>query len=518
MAKTVPEPSSPLFNWLTERRSGLLVHPTSFPTTTGVGNFGPSAVHFLDFLESAGFHCWQMCPLGPTGFGDSPYQTFSVFAGNSYLIDFEALRDLGLLSDADLAPLRALPTDKVDYGGLYTALPAILDTAYKAFAKGGKSLPEYGDFDDFCKSSAEWLEPFAAFVTCKHHHDGAPWLEWPEAVRSYQRFCESALRKQLEPAMDVVRFTQFVFWAQWKQLRAAAVERHIEIIGDVPIFVALDSADVWANPAHFLLNSKTLQPEVVAGVPPDYFSATGQLWGNPLYDWDAHKADGYEWWVARMRAAFETFDIVRLDHFIGFHNYYAIPAEAKDAREGKWCAGPGLDLFAAIKKAIPEAKIIAEDLGELTDEVVALRRAAGLPGMSVLQFAFGSGADNPYLPHHHEGNMVVYPGTHDNNTTLGWYHLEAAGNVQDHFRRYFQVDGAAPQWDLLRATLRSVARLAVIPLQDPMNLGGEARLNQPGTQMGNWQWRYNDHQLNQLWENSAPYLRELNGLYGRLPR
>lgn len=508
---TAPRP------WLTNRSSGVLLHPTSLPSNTGIGNFGASARHFVDCLAASGFRYWQMCPLGPTGFGDSPYQCFSAFAGNPYLIDLHALVEFGLLEAEELAPLAALPDDFVEYEQLYDAFWPILNLATERFLKSLKDLPGYGSYAAFKQAHAGWLDGYAAYVAAKAHHEGACWLEWPLEHRSFAKLQTSKLFPQLQEAIEGVCFVQYVFAGQWRNLRAYAADKGIGMIGDAPIFVALDSADVWANPELFELDPKTLEPTHVAGVPPDYFSETGQLWGNPLYAWKTHAKQGYQWWIDRLKANFATFDIVRIDHFIGFQNYWQIPAGAKDARGGKWVPGPGKAFFEAVEKAIPGAKLIAEDLGVLTDEVIELRDSRGLPGMAVMHFAFGGGADNPYLPHQHQPNQVVYPGTHDNDTSLGWYGAEN-DHVTDHFRRYFETDGAAPQWTLLKAALKSPARLAVIPLQDLMNLGTEARLNTPGTALGNWQWRFQNEQLNRLWSESADYLRYLNDMYGRLPK
>ncbi|MGF1451499.1 MAG: 4-alpha-glucanotransferase [Opitutales bacterium] len=508
-SKKTPEP------WLTQRASGVLLHPTSLPSPTGVGNFGTGARRFVDFLAASGFRYWQMCPLSPTGFGDSPYQCFSAFAGNAYLIDLEALVPAGLLSHEELAPLHALPDDFADYEQLHEPFWEILDRATERFLDNPRDLEGCGTFADFKHAHAAWLDAYAAYIACKAYQKGAPWYEWPLDVRSYAKFKDSKLAKQLAREMEAMRFVQYVFAGQWQQLRAYASQRGIGIIGDAPIFVALDSADVWEHPELFQLDAKTLKPTYVAGVPPDYFSETGQMWGNPLYAWEAHEKDSYAWWIRRLKANFETFDIVRIDHFIGFQNYWRIPADADDARSGKWVPGPGKKFFDAVANALPGAQLIAEDLGILTDEVKQLRDDCGFPGMAVLHFAFGGDADNPYLPHNHKQNQVVYPGTHDNDTTLGWYGAEA-DHVTDHFRRYFETDGAAPQWTLLKTSLKSPARLAVVVLQDLMNLGTEARLNTPGTALGNWQWRYQPDQLNRLWSDSGEYLKYLNQLYGRL--
>ncbi|MBC2594033.1 4-alpha-glucanotransferase [Ruficoccus amylovorans] len=505
---------SPLFPWLEKRHAGVLLHPTSLPGDLGIGQLGREARRLVDFLAAAGIRYWQLCPMGPTGYGDSPYQCFSSHAGNPYLIDLQALVGFGLLKDSELKPLRQLPHEYVDYGSLYQRFWPILELACQRYGAKPEGLSGYGSYVEFCEKEADWLTPYAAFTACKAHFKGKPWFEWPKKLCTYRGFQKSDLAQALDSQMDAVRFTQYLFFAQWRQLRAYAAEKGVGIIGDVPIFVALDSADVWTRPELFQLG-KDGQPTAVAGVPPDYFSPLGQLWGNPLFDWEQHKKDGYAWWIQRLEANFRLYDVVRLDHFRGFESYWSIPAGAKDARGGKWEAGPGLDFFRAVQKAIPEAKLIAEDLGDITPEVRAMHTATGLPGMAILQFAFGSGPENLYLPHNLSRNSATYPGVHDNDTTLGWYR-SADGATQDHFRRYFGVDGSVPQWDCVRAAYRSVSRLAVIPMQDLMNLGSEARLNRPGEAAGNWQWRYHAEQLDTLWRGSATYLRGLAELYGRL--
>lgn len=479
-----------------------------------MGKLGREARRFVDFLPAAGMRHWQLCPLGPTGYGDSPYQCFSAFAGNPYLVDLHPLVAFGLLQDEDLKPLQLLPEDHVDYGSHYQRFWEVLDKACVAFAGQHAGLPGYGDFDAFCRAESHWLDAYAAFTACKAHFGGKPWFEWPKEVRTCQAFMASALRKKLAPAIESARFIQYLFFGQWRELRAYAAERQVEIIGDIPIFVALDSADVWAEPGIFQLDKQD-QPKAVAGVPPDYFSPLGQLWGNPLFDWKMLEADGYDWWMRRLAANFALFDIVRLDHFRGFESYWAVPAKAADARTGKWMPGPGMPFFEAVKKAFPDARLIAEDLGDITSAVRELREDTALPGMSILQFAFGDGSSNLYLPHNTEPNCVVYPGTHDNDTTLGWYRA-ADGKTRDYFRRYLGVDGSTPQWDLIRASYASVARMAVIPMQDLLNLGSEARMNTPGEAAGNWQWRYSTEQLDNLWRESAAYLRELGDIYHRL--
>ncbi|MBA3849314.1 MAG: 4-alpha-glucanotransferase [Opitutus sp.] len=510
-ASSAAEP--PLFNWLQSRGAGVLLHPTCFPGDQGIGVFDAHAVRFLDFLQAAGIRYWQLCPLGPTGFGDSPYAAFSAFAGNPLLIDLAALVPHGLLDGADLAPLRALPADRVDYGALYGLKRALLDRAHENF-RARKGAAPGGDFERFRHEHAAWLQPYAFFMALKDHFNGRAWTEWPVEARDYAAARRSSLYALLEGRIERWAFVQHLFFSQWRWLRAEARARGIGIVGDLPIFVALDSADAWANPGLFELDPETRQPLAVAGVPPDYFSADGQLWGNPLYAWEAHRADGYRWWIERMCAAFALYDVVRIDHFRGFDTCWRIPLPAENAKTGEWRPGPGLDLFRALRREFPAARIIAEDLGDLLPSVRELLAQTGLPGMLVLQFAFGGDAKNLYLPHHATPNSVVYPGTHDNDTTLGWY--RAAGeHERDFARRYLRVSGAELPWDFLRAAYACAARLAIVPLQDVLSLGNEARFNTPGRPQGNWQWRYRAADLEKLFGGTTGYLRELASLYDR---
>ncbi|HND62179.1 MAG TPA: 4-alpha-glucanotransferase [Opitutaceae bacterium] len=506
--------AEPLYSWLKERQAGVLMHPTSLPGSQGVGTLDQQAVTFLEFLAAAGFKSWQLCPLGPTGYGDSPYQCFSAFAGNPYLIDLEALIKPGLLKETDLTPLRALPADRVDFGWLYqTKWPALFQ-AHARFVAGGRRAAPYGDFDAFRQAQRSWLPDYALFSALKGHFGGQPWWQWPTTARTPAAARKSTLPRQLAERVEAYEFIQYLFFGQWQAVRAAARKLGISIIGDTPIFAALDSADVWANPQLFQLDPKTSQPTAVAGCPPDYFSADGQLWGNPLYDWPVHAKSGYAWWLDRLRTNFALCDIVRIDHFRGFESYWSIPAGSPNARPGKWVPGPGLGFFRAVQAALPDVKLIAEDLGTLTPEVLALRDATGLPGMAVLQFAFGGDNDNFYLPHNHRANCVVYPGTHDNDTTRGWY-ATADEKTCDHVRRYFRVSGQDINWDLLRAAYASVCALAVIPLPDLLGLGSEARFNSPGKPEGNWSWRYRADDLATLQRSGGKYLLELAGLYRR---
>jgi 4-alpha-glucanotransferase len=503
----------PLFSWLKQRGAGVLLHPTSLPGNQGCGVFDAHAVRFLDFLKDAGMKYWQICPLGPTGYGDSPYQCFSAFAGNPYLVDLEPLVRAGLLAEADLAPLHALPAGRVDFGDLYRLKPGLLRSAHAAWRRDGVALP-YGDFAAFTRENASWLEAYSYFRALKDHFGGQPWWEWPAEVRNHRSAASAGLFARLAVQREAHAFDQYLFFGQWAEIRAAANARGVQIIGDVPIFVAADSADVWSNPGLFELDPASGLPLAVAGVPPDYFSADGQLWGNPLYDWEVHRADGYAWWLARMRGTFALYDIVRIDHFRGFDAYWRIPFPAVNARQGEWVKGPGLDLFRAIRHAFPEARIIAEDLGVLTDSVVELRERSGLPGMLVLQFAWGTDAKNDYLPHNATPNSVIYPGTHDNDTSLGWY-ATAPEKERDHVRRYLRVSGREIAWDFLRACYACASRLAVFPLPDLLSLDSSARFNTPGKAQGNWQWRYRPEQLELVARDSGAYLRELAALYGR---
>jgi 4-alpha-glucanotransferase len=506
-------PPRPLFNWLNTRAAGVLLHPTSLPGDQGIGTFDAHAEWFLDFLQEAGMKYWQRCPLGPTGYGDSPYQCFSAFAGNPYLIDLRELAAHGLLTAADLAPLGLLGADRVDFGTIYQMKWPLLFRAHGRYRQAAEP-PLYGAFAEFKQRHASWLDAYAFFRALKDHHGGLPWWEWPADTRNHDQAVKGPLRRALDSTVEAHKFTQYAFFGQWTRVKAGAARRGIGIIGDIPIFVAADSADVWAHPELFELDPQTSLPLAVAGVPPDYFSADGQLWGNPLYAWPRHAADNFAWWHARLRASFDLYDVVRIDHFRGFDAYWRIPFPAKTARNGTWTPGPGLDFFRSVQAAFPEARIIAEDLGVLTPAVVQLREETGLPGMAILQFAFGSDAKNLYLPHNLVSNGVIYPGTHDNDTSLGWYDA-APERDRDHVRRYLRVSGREAGWDFIRAAYGAVSNLAVIPMQDIFSLGSEARFNSPGQPAGNWQWRYRASQLEGLTDGTTAYLKELAALYGR---
>ncbi len=505
-----PTPST----WLTTRTAGVLAHISSLPGDFGIGNLGPGARRFIDLLGEAGIRYWQICPVGPTGYGDSPYQLFSGCAGNPYFIDLGELQASGLVSAAELTPLCRLPVGQVDYGSLYEAFWPVLAKAHDRFAAAGRDgLDGCGSLIAFRREHAGWLEPFADFMALKTHFGGYAWTVWPEPFRQWSPELHASLPAPVLKDSSRHIFYQYVFFAQWARLRRYAAERGIEIIGDVPIFVALDSADTWQNRPVFQLDAEG-RPRAVAGVPPDYFSSLGQLWGNPLYDWDHLARTGYAWWIERLRAAFELYDVVRLDHFRGFDTYWEIPADAADARQGVWRKGPGQPFFEAVRAALPRARIIAEDLGYIGPEVVALRRAVGLPGMKILQFAYGHDANNVNLPHFYPPDSVAYTGTHDNVTTRGWLESltpEAAVPV----REYYQLDGSSSAWPIIRTALATVSRLVVLPLQDLLDLPASATLNRPGTSEGNWQWRCTEKQLRQLSDDKLAVLRRWIILFDR---
>ncbi|WKZ38202.1 MAG: 4-alpha-glucanotransferase [Anaerolineales bacterium] len=497
------------------RSSGILLHPSSLPGPYGIGDLGPQCRSFIDWLASAGCKLWQILPLGPTGYGDSPYQCFSAFAGNPYLLSPDELLADGLLTNDDLDALKDLPASFVDFGLI---IPKKLDLLQKAFTRFQAS-PESlrGSFDDFCAENASWLDDFALFMALKDANGGGAWNGWPEALRSRKKSALTKARQELAESIMRHAFYQFLFFRQWNKVRAYANEKGIQIIGDIPIFVAYDSADVWAHPGLFFLDEYS-NPTVVAGVPPDAFSATGQLWGNPLYNWKIHKKEGYAWWLSRVHASLKFMDVLRFDHFRGFAGYYEIPAEDTTAENGRWVPGPGRDFFRAVQVYLSDGlvppgsglPIIAEDLGVVTPDVVELLEAFDLPGMKVLQFAF-SGPDNLFLPHNYVPNCVAYTGTHDNDTAFGWF-AAAPQHEREFAKRYLGVDGNDFAWDLIRAVWKSVAVLAITPMQDLLGLGGEARMNFPSKLGGNWEWRMKEGDLH---GDLAAGLRDLNWLSNR---
>jgi 4-alpha-glucanotransferase len=494
------------------RSSGILLHPTSLPGPYGLGDIGPEADKFVDFLAETDTKLWQVLPLGPTGYGDSPYQCFSAFAGNPFLISPDLLLRDGFLHKNDLIERTSFPTKKIDFGKIIPWKLNLLERAYLRFRSDpGPSRAEYDRFDS---EEASWLEDFALFMAIKEAHGGGAWDGWPEPLRKREARTLEKARANLADAIARYKFYQYLFSKQWSALRSHANEHGIKIIGDIPIFVAYDSADAWANPDLFYLD-EVGRPTVVAGVPPDGFSSDGQLWGNPLYNWEKHRDSRFTWWLARFRATLKQVDIIRLDHFRGFAGYYEIPAGEPTARNGRWMPALGTELFTTLKQELGDPPIIAEDLGLITDDVVALRDGFGFPGMRILQFGF-SGPDNPFLPHHFSQNCVVYTGVHDNDTTRGWY--ETTSKEERKFAcRYLgfqQTRNAAKEFPgrLIRAAWESVAVFAIAPMQDFLVLGGEARMNYPSRLGGNWDWRMDESALT---EDLKAQIRELNYLYGR---
>lgn len=491
------------------RSSGVLLHPTSLPGLYGIGDLGPTADRFLDFLAAGRQKLWQVLPLGPTGYGNSPYQALSAFAGNPLLIAPERLAEDGLLTPAELDDHPHFPEGRVDFGAVIPWKMALLRQAFERYL-GQASSPLRAELEAFCAEHAEWLGDYALFAALKEAHAGRSWAEWEPALARREPAALAAAREGLAGEIAFQAFAQLLFARQWGHLRAGAAARGIKLLGDLALFVAYDSADVWAHPELFQLDADG-RPTFVAGVPPDYFSPTGQRWGNPLYRWEALRQTGYAWWIARARRAFALYDYVRLDHFRGFHAYWEIPAASATAVEGRWAPGPADALFTALRQALGDVPFIAEDLGLITPGVHALRQRLGFPGMRVLQFAFGSNAHNPHLPHTYTPDTVVYTGTHDNDTTRGWF-AGLAGRERTYALRYLRASEEDVVEELMRAALASVAALAVIPLQDALELSSEARMNVPSRPDGNWEWRY---AAAELVPAVGKRLAQLVALYGR---
>ncbi len=495
------------------RSSGVLLHPTSLPGPYGSGDFGPASHHFVDWLVSAGQKLWQILPLGGIGPGNSPYMSSSAFAGNLLLIDVDELRQKGWLTDTDVVPDAGFEAHRLNFAAVWPWRMERLARAAARFAqKAGVS--DLMAFDEFCAGQSDWLDNYAVFMTLAEHFEWADWCLWPDGLAQREPAAMEKVRKDFAARIAFWKFCQWVFFVQWRRLRAYANERGIQMVGDAPIFIAYQSAEVWARQDLFdLLPSG--QPRVVAGVPPDYFSETGQRWGNPMYLWPAHAKENYAWWVQRIRRTFELVDIVRIDHFRGFASYWEVPASEPTAIKGRWLAGPGAPLFKAIHEALGPVAIIAEDLGEITPDVEALRREFGFPGMRILQFAWdasnASGNTNTFLPHNYAPDTVVYTGTHDNDTTLGWW-ATATEAERNHVREYFGVSGHDIHWDLIRAACASVADTAVHPLQDILGLGGDCRMNFPGKSSGYWEWRFS---WDQVKHEHASRLARLCHLYRR---
>jgi 4-alpha-glucanotransferase len=492
-----------------ERASGILLHPTSLPGPYGIGDIGPAAKRWIEFLSTAGCRLWQVLPLGPTGYGDSPYQCFSAFAGNPYLISIEGLLEMNLLQPDNLENSPQFPSHQVDFGRVIKWKQNVLNSAFQRFkAHSPGSVRE--QFTRFRSEESLWLEDYSLFMAIKEIHGGTPWFQWQRALRSRDPETIASFRKNRGEIIERRAFWQFLFFKQWEDLRAYAKELGIIIIGDIPIFVAHDSSDVWANPDLFHLDTSG-NPTIVAGVPPDYFSETGQLWGNPLYRWEVHARDKYTWWRDRMRAVLNVVDIVRLDHFRGFAGYWAIPAGEDTAINGRWLPGPGATFFQTMRDHLGDLPIIAEDLGEITPDVIELRDQFGFPGMKILVFAFDGDSRNEFLPHNFLPNCVVYTGTHDNDTAEGWY-KRVNESERSFARRYLNSDGSEISWDLIRAAWSSVAVFALAPIQDVLSLDNSARMNYPSRASGNWTWRMAPDALG---TDIRERLKELNHLYRR---
>ena len=491
------------------RDSGILLHPTSLPGSHGIGDLGDGAYRWLDFLVAGGQQLWQVMPLGPPGFGDSPYAARSAFAGNPLLISLDRLVADGLLDTRDLADQPDWPPSRVDFGAVAAFKLPRLRHASERFA-GGRSAELHHAFETFIAENAGWLDDFALYMALREEHGDVPWNEWERGLVQRDPQALAAARTRLATSVERTRFIEFLFRRQWQALRRAAHARGIHIIGDIPIFVAHDSADVWAHQDLFALDADG-NPTVVAGVPPDYFSPTGQRWGNPLYNWDRSTETGHRWWIERFRATLAMVDIVRIDHFRGFQAYWEVPAAEETALHGRWAPGPGEPFFRAVAEALGPLPVIVEDLGLITEDVHALRQALGYPGMTVLQFAFGDDATNPYLPHNYDRNCVVYTGTHDNDTTEGWFATLSA-KEQARVIGYTGDSSESISRKLVRLALGSVARTAIMPLQDVLGLGSDARMNLPGLGTGNWNWRAT---ADQIAPEHATWLGEMTAMYGR---
>ena len=490
------------------RKGGILLPVSSIPSKYGIGTFSKQAYEFVYFLESAGQSFWQILPLGPTGYGDSPYQSFSTFAGNPYYIDLENLIEKGWLTKEECDACDFGSDDKyVDYEKIYLSRFKVLRIAYER-----SNIKDNKEFQKFKENNAVWLEDYALYMAVKNSFGGASWIEWREDIRLRKPEAMKSYKEKYESEVEFYRFQQFLFATQWLALKEYANKKKISIIGDIPIYVAFDSADTWANPELFQLDGECT-PIGVAGCPPDSFSATGQLWGNPLYKWDYHKETGYEWWMRRISYCYRLYDVVRIDHFRGFDEYYFIPYGDMTAEFGHWEKGPGSDIFKVMKEKIGKKPVIAEDLGFLTPSVIKLVKKTGYPGMKILQFAFDSREESDYLPHNYTNNSVVYTGTHDNDTTVGWYeNLEKRD--KSFAKRYLGIKAKKEVvWEFIRSALSSVADTAIIPMQDYLGLGTEARINIPSTLGNNWKWRLEEGQLD---AELAERIRKMTKLYGRL--
>jgi 4-alpha-glucanotransferase len=493
-----------------QRSGGVLLHPTSLPGKYGIGELGKEAYQFVDFLIESGQKLWQVFPLGPTGYGDSPYQCFSAFAGNHILISLDELSKKGWLSVDDLESATALNTGSVDFGPVIIKKSELLNKAYDTYKSKGAEIDKC-KMEVFRKNNGWWLEDYALFMALKEHFKMAPWNEWPPEIRVRAHDALMHYRYELADRINFQVFLQHIFFAEWHKLKAYANRNYIKIIGDIPIFVAFDSAEAWSSPEMFQFDHER-RPISVAGVPPDIFSATGQLWGNPLYNWDHHEERGFDWWISRIKANIEMVDILRIDHFVGFTHYYAIPAKDRTAQNGKWVKAPGMKLFKAVKDALGVLPIIAEDLGNVTKEVTDMREHFGFPGMNILQFCFGDAEeDKRFIPHRYSRNSVVYIGTHDNDTVVSWYN-GLPDFMKERVCNYANTNGSEINWVMIRMAWQSHADIAVVQAQDLLGLGNEARMNLPGFMGSNWRWRLKDAELT---SDMAKRLKKMSIIFER---
>ncbi|MBD1859385.1 MULTISPECIES: 4-alpha-glucanotransferase [Leptolyngbya] len=489
-----------------QRSSGIVLQPTSLPSKFGIGDLGQSAYEFVDFLAKSGQSLWQILPLAPTGYEHSPYtMNFSVFAGNPLLISLEQLAEEGLLKSDELVPLEG-SVEKVEFDRVIPYKTKLLQLAFNRFAP----TPE---FDQFCQQQAAWLDDFALFMALLEANDGKNWNQWDRSIAQRDLQAMRNAQDALKPAIQFQQFLQFKFFQQWMKLREYTNSKNIQLIGDISIYVCFNSVDVWAHPEIFKLDPETFEPTFIAGVPPDYFSATGQLWGNPVYDWDQLQSSQYEWWIQRFQTTLQYVDIVRVDHFRGFQAYWQVPAGEETAINGEWIEAPGADFFETLGQRLGQLPILAEDLGIITPEVEELRDHFNFPGMKILMFAFSDDASNTHLPHHYVHNSVVYPGTHDNDTASGWWNT-ISQSEKDRLAAYVGYPIEEIHWTLNRMALASVANWAIVALQDVLGLDGSARMNDPSQNAGNWRWRYRSSEL--LTDELAEKLRSMTSLYGRI--
>jgi 4-alpha-glucanotransferase len=495
------------------RSSGILLHPSSFPSPFGIGDLGDKAYRFIDFLKNSYQQYWQVLPLGPTGYGNSPYMCYSAMAGNHLLISPEKLVDEGFLVAADFANLPNFPADRVDFEQVIPIKINLLKKACESFKTQATAIQREA-FHTFCNTRGYWLNNYALFMALKDAQNGESWYKWQPELSKREPKALAQIEHELTQEIFYYKFIQYEFFRQWSELKNYANQNGVDIIGDIPIYVSHDSADVWANPEFFALDEETGAAALMAGVPPDYFSATGQLWGNPVYNWEELQKQDFKWWVQRFEAMLDYVDIIRIDHFRGFEGYWAVPQGEETAVNGEWIKAPGMEFFEIIKQKLGKLPILAEDLGIITPEVEALRDQFEFPGMKVLHFAFGSDPGNPFLPFNYPRNAVVYTGTHDNDTTLGWFKTTNDYEKQNLLLYLGSISPDGINWDLIRLALSSIANQAIIPLQDVLGLGTEARMNYPSTAEGNWEWRYQEGVLS---EELSDRLKILTKLYGRAP-